>query len=78
MTSVAQAVRQCTCVSCGECRGSGTVWLSFGSTSYGGGRYLGAGRCDDLDEPATCEECGGSGITEMCDYCQDLRDTDEH
>ena len=69
--------RQCTCVSCGECRGSGRVWFSFGSPVYGGGQYLGSGRCDDLDEMETCEECGGSGITEMCERCQDLRDADE-
>jgi hypothetical protein len=62
-------VRHCTCVSCGECGGSGTVWFAFG-----GREYLGNSRCDDLDEMETCEECRGSGITEMCDYCQDTRD----
>jgi hypothetical protein len=67
--STDQKVRQCTCVSCGECRGTGTVWFAFG-----GREYLGNRRCDDLDEMHTCEECGGSGLSEMCDFCQDERD----
>jgi hypothetical protein len=62
--------QRCTCVNCGECLGSGTVWRSFS------GRYLGSGRCDDLDESHTCEECNGSGVTELCDLCQDMRDVD--
>lgn len=72
MTNSAQAVRrQCECVSCGECRGSGRVWFFFG------GDYLGNSRCDDLDQMETCEECGGGGIIELCEYCQDDRDTQE-
>lgn len=63
---------RCTCVSCGECGGSGNVWFSFG------GRYLGNRRCDDLDDLRTCEECGGSGLAEMCEVCQDERDVDAY
>lgn len=57
---------KCTCVSCGECGGSGTVWFAFG-----GKEYLGNGRRDDLDEMETCEECGGSGLSEKCERCYD-------
>lgn len=64
--------RRCTCVSCAECRGSGSVWFSFSN------RYLGNSRCDDLDDLRTCEECGGSGLSEMCDVCQDERDVDAY
>lgn len=55
----------CECVSCRECGGSGTIWISFS------GKYLGNHRCDDLDSLDSCEECGGSGLTEMCDECRD-------
>lgn len=55
----------CSCVTCPECRGSGTVWFAIGGT-----RYLGAQRCDDCDEMECCEECGGSGIFDICDNCQ--------
>jgi len=56
---------KCTCISCPECNGTGTVWFAFD------GEYLGSSRCDDIDDLRTCAECEGSGITEMCDYCQD-------
>ena len=55
----------CRCVVCPECKGSGVVWFAFG-----GREYLGTGRCDDLDEMETCDECGGSRVTEVCDSCQ--------
>lgn len=70
MTDHPQSAEQrCTCVSCGECGGSGTVWFAFG-----GKEYLGNSRCDDLDEMETCEECGGSGLSEKCEYCYDRDD----
>ena len=59
---------KCTCVRCSECDGFGSVWISFS------GKYMGKYRCDDFDEMITCPECGGSGITEMCDYCRDRED----
>ena len=55
----------CKCVNCPECQGTGTVWISFG------GQYLGKHRCDDLDDSETCDYCGGSGIVEICDDCQE-------
>lgn len=61
----------CTCVSCDECGGSGSVWFSFNH------KYLGKHRCDDLDELETCESCGGSGIEEMCDHCRELEEEAE-
>lgn len=56
---------RCRCVSCAECDGTGNVWFSFS------GQYLGNNRCDDLDDLRTCDECNGSGLSEMCDLCQD-------
>ena len=67
MSEAPTAEQRCTCVSCGECRGTGTVWFAFG-----GKEYLGNSRCDDLDEMETCSECGGSGVTEVCEHCEDL------
>jgi hypothetical protein len=59
--------RPCECVSCSECDGSGNVWFAFG-----GKKYLGRSRWDDLDEMETCDTCGGSGIMETCDRCSEL------
>lgn len=58
----------CRCVSCGECSGSGRAWQDFE------GRYLGSHRGDDLDELVQCFDCGGSGLSEMCDECRDAED----
>ena len=62
--------KPCECVSCGECRGSGHIWVDFR------GRYLGNSRCDDLDEIETCGECYGSGIVETCDRCAEMEELD--
>lgn len=61
----------CKCVSCGECGGSGSIWISFT------GKYRGKYRRDDLDERDTCPECGGEGITELCDECRMRSEEDE-
>lgn len=45
----------CRCVRCGECRGQGNVRAELNLADF------------DLE---TCEGCGGSGITEVCDRCQ--------
>jgi len=50
----------CHCVRCGECGGNGNVRVD--------------GLADFDLEP--CEGCGGSGITEICDRCQLLKDFD--
>jgi hypothetical protein len=55
----------CECVSCGSCRGTGSIWVDFK------GRYLGNRRSDDLDELEPCEDCGGSGTSETCYECQE-------
>jgi hypothetical protein len=68
MTEQVPSEKQCTCVSCGACDGSGSVWYSFS------GEYLGNSRCDDLDDLQTCDECNGSGLSEVCDLCQDWRE----
>lgn len=54
----------CTCVPCSYCDGTGSIWLDFA------GRYLGNHRSDDLDQCEPCEECGGSGTSEVCGECQ--------
>jgi RecJ-like exonuclease len=60
-----EKLRECSCVPCPECGGTGDVWWSFS------GRYLGRFRCDDLDERDTCSECDGTGLLEMCQACLD-------
>lgn len=47
---------QCRCVSCGICRGQGTIWVDVPEYPY-----------DDIE---TCDECQGYGIVEKCDRCQ--------
>jgi hypothetical protein len=54
----------CECVKCSTCGGSGSYWTDFS------GRFLGQSRCDDLDELEYCEECGGTGLSEVCYECQ--------
>ena len=63
---------ECQCVPCGECAGGGNVWFSFGHREY-----LGSRRCDDLDEMETCDECRGTGISEMCDRCVYIMEMEE-
>ena len=58
--------KECTCVPCDECNGTGWVWRSFS------GEYLGNSRCDDLDTLDVCPVCDGERIVEMCDHCKDL------
>jgi len=62
----------CTCVSCPDCGGSGHYYVDRR------GRYLGQHRGDDLDEMETCEECGGSGVSEVCYECQLARDAEDN
>lgn len=57
---------ECRCVRCGDCGGSGSVWYDFR------GHFLGNYRTDDLDESEPCDNCGGSGIVEVCQRCQDM------
>ena len=51
---------KCTCVRCEGCRGSGQVEYD-GYTDW------------DLE---LCMECGGSGLSEICELCFDRRDDD--
>jgi hypothetical protein len=53
----------CTCVSCGDCGGSGQVEVRTGSYPEW-----------DLE---SCSNCRGSGVSEMCESCQYDRDLDE-
>jgi len=61
---------ECTCTSCEGCGGTGHVWYSFS------GEYLGNSRCDDMDELEVCDDCGGSGIFDVCDHCRVLEEMD--
>lgn len=73
MTPPAEPVKcehyACRCTRCGECGGSGSIWVDM----YG--HYLGRRRSDDLDELERCEECDGTGIMEECDLCQSFEET---
>jgi hypothetical protein len=53
---------QCHCLACGVCNGRGYL----PTFDY---RAL-------MDESDTCDECGGSGLAEVCDRCQLLEDLD--
>lgn len=68
MTAPIRQTGNCTCERCPECRGGGYVWYALDGT------YLGSRRCDDLDELDVCEECNGSGILDVCDYCHMLEE----
>lgn len=57
----------CSCIACDCCNGTGNIWVDMISG-------LPTVHCDDLDELETCEECGGSGVAEVCDECRDLLD----
>ena len=54
----------CECVTCNECGGHGYIWVSIN------GKYLGKHRMDDMAEMESCEECDGSGVSEVCYDCQ--------
>lgn len=60
----------CSCTPCRECKGTGSVFISFD------GQYIGSHRWDDMDEMITCEECYGSGIETTCDYCIELEEAE--
>lgn len=47
------------------------VWVNFF------GRFIGHGRCDDLDQLQYCETCGGSGVSEVCENCLDAWEDEE-
>lgn len=62
LTRESVAAEACRCVRCSFCRGNGFT------SSYERNQF-------DWDTE-TCEECGGSGITETCGRCEYLRDLD--
>jgi RecJ-like exonuclease len=64
--------KPCTCVSCGDCNGTGNVWRNYDAL----GRYV-EGGIDDSSDLETCDTCRGSGIVETCDRCQLLQEMDE-
>ena len=59
---------ECTCTPCPECKGTGTVWISFSK------EYMGSNRCDDLDEMDVCDVCGGDGVQSYCQGCLDAEE----
>ena len=58
----------CECTKCPLCEGTGSIWYDIG------GKYVGQHHIDDTDSLEPCEECGGSGITEVCGECMDAGD----
>ncbi len=65
------AAETCSCKPCGSCEGIGSYFVDIG------GRYIGLHRIDDLSDRETCEECGGSGIEEVCGRCEYLAELDD-
>lgn len=61
----------CKCIKCKTCNGTGYVWFTHD------GRYLGRGRCDDMDELEHCDDCEGTGNESECDDCIDAREIEE-
>jgi hypothetical protein len=59
----------CTCSSCSACRGTGSIYVDMG------GRVV--PYFDDLCDLETCDECGGSGTCDECEYCRQQREWDE-
>ncbi len=53
--------KPCTCVSCQMCNGNGNLSDPFD--------YIGDGL-------TTCDDCEGSGITEVCDRCYELQENE--
>lgn len=58
-------VTGCRCSSCSMCGGRGTIRVEC-SAHFSPDGY----------ELESCDECGGSGIADECDYCYDLREQD--
>ncbi len=64
------AVAECRCVSCAACHGRGHLYVDLRGRVVEGG-------FDDLCDLETCDDCGGSGITEECDACREAWGQDE-
>jgi hypothetical protein len=56
----------CRCIRCDMCAGQGNCRVDFDGRPTDG--------LDDLYNLETCEDCGGSGITDTCDRCSLLAD----
>jgi hypothetical protein len=59
----------CTCLTCGECKGTGNVYWFLGK--YCGPHHPG----DDLANLEPCDSCH-NGVIELCDRCAALEDYD--
>ena len=53
------AIPECACVRCLSCKGLGYFWDEFDYSEQG-----------QMHE--TCDECDGSGLSEVCDRCRDI------
>lgn len=58
----------CECVSCGDCGGSGTMWLDMAG-------HVVTCMVDDTDSPESCDMCS-NGTVEECERCAALNDYD--
>ncbi len=63
MTDAMMAAPSCSCITCATCHGRGWFYVD------GRGRFMPYG--DELADRESCEDCGGSGITELCDACRE-------
>jgi DnaJ-class molecular chaperone len=53
----------CICILCPDCNGSGNVWEA--TNGY------------PEEELEACPTCGGSGITDFCDECEDMKEREQ-
>ena len=59
----------CKCVACVACDGRGWIFVDQM------GRYVAYG--DSLSDTECCDECGGHGTIDECDYCLESREQEE-
>lgn len=64
------AARPCSCVTCGTCKGHGSICVEMVT-----GRYIGPTPVDDLYDLERCDECEG-GIVEVCQRCSAIEELD--
>lgn len=60
---------ECRCVSCAACQGRGHHYVDLH------GHVVDC--FDDLCDLESCEDCGGTGITEECDTCREAWEQDQ-
>ncbi len=70
MTTPALALPpECHCVTCATCRGRGFYYIDLGGIVWTDAH-------DELCDLETCDDCGGTGISEECDACREAWEQD--